>query len=416
MKKLFALLLAITIFSMTASLCFGVSAETTTTEPTAPEAPKADLLDLTFNADGTWNENAAHEKFAPECGVDNTTVSTGETAVYHNGKYYKTNALIIDTYDEWFSIDFGKYATNSDTAVKNEFLTMLADGYTLSCTFEAQHITPDVHKAIFSSTQQGGFGLYFTAGADKSSNPDWAKESGKMFFELSHKGSSAWSNLYSLSYVQNNGDLTANVLYDVIVSYFAEENKLVMYVNGVKTDEITVTDELVQGNTTYKFGLGVDVAAGGLLGDASQGGISIVNAKLYTNPLTETEAKAAYDAVVASLGTAYDTREEVPVVTTTPAPEETTTVPEETTTTPADETTANTPEDTTTEGGNVDVTTTAKPEDTTTAKPEDTTTAKTPDTTAAEKNGGCASMAGMSWALTVPFVALAALTVKKRKY
>ena len=230
-----------------------------------------------------------------------------------------------------------------------------------------------------------------------------------MFFELSHKGSSAWSNLYSLSYVQNNGDLTANVLYDVIVSYFAEENKLVMYVNGVKTDEITVTDELVQGNTTYKFGLGVDVAAGGLLGDASQGGISIVNAKLYTNPLTESEAKAAYDAVVASLGTAYDTREEVPVVTTTPAPADTTT-------TPADETTANTPEDTTTEGGNVDATTTAKPEDTTTAKPEDTTTAKTPDTTAAEKNGGCASMAGMSWALTVPFVALAALTVKKRKY
>ena len=393
---------------MTASLCFGVSAETTTTEPTAPEAPKADLLDLTFNSDGTWNENAAHEKFAPECGVDNTTVSTGETAVYHNGKYYKTNALIIDTYDEWFSIDFGKYATNSDTAVKNEFLTMLADGYTLSCTFEAQHITPDVHKAIFSSTQQGGFGLYFTAGADKSSNPDWAKESGKMFFELSHKGSSAWSNLYSLNYVQNNGELTANVLYDVIVSYFADANKLVMYVNGVKTDEITVTDELVQGNTTYKFGLGVDVAAGGLLGDASQGGISIVNAKLYTNPLTESEAKAAYDAVVASLGTAYDTREEVPVVTTTPAPEETTTVPEDTTTTPADETTANTPEDTTTEGADVDVTTTAKP--------EDTTTAKTPDTTAAEKNGGCASMAGMSWALTVPFVALAALTVKKRKY
>lgn len=409
MKKLFALLLAITIFSMTASLCFSASAEATDSEPTTPVAPKADLLDLTFNEDGTWSENAAHEKFAPECGVDNTTITVGETAVYHNGKYYKANALIIDSYEEWFSIDFGKYATSSDSATKNEFLTMLADGYTLSCTFEAHYITPDVHKAIFSSTQQGGFGLYFTAGSDKSSNPDWAKESGKMFFELSHRGSNAWSNLYSLNYVQNNGDLAEEVLYDVAVSYFAEENKLVMYVNGVKTDEIEVTDELIQGNTTYKFGLGVDVAAEGMLGDASQGGLSIVNAKLYTNPITEAEAKAAYDAVIASLGTAYDTEAEVPVVTTTPAPEETTTAPADTTIAPADETTANEPEDTTTDGGDGEATTTVKPEDTTTAKTPD-------DTTTAEKKNGCASMAGMSWALTLSLGGLVALTVKKRKY
>ena len=409
MKKFFALVLAVALAAVT---CFAASAEVSNVDPTAPTtpvAPEADLLDLSFNEDGTWTENAAHEKFAPECGVDGTTVSVGETAVYHNGKYYKANALLIDSYEEWFSIDFGKYAMSEDSAVKNEFLAMLEDGYTLSCTFQVSQIDAGVHKAIFSSTQQGGFGLYFTAGSDKSSNPDWAKEDGKMFFELSHKGNSAWSNLYSLNYVQNNGDLTVDVLYDVAVSYSKTEGKLVMYVNGVKTDEIAVSDTLYQGNTTYKFGLGVDVGAAGVLGDASQGNMSIVNAKLYTNPLTETEAKAAYDAVIASLGTAYDTREEVPVVTTTPAPEETTTVPADTTTTPADETTANEPEDTTTDGGNSEATTTVKPEDTTTAKTPD-------DTTTDEKKNGCASMAGISWTLTVALGALVALTVKKKKY
>ncbi len=231
--------------------------------------PEADIVDLVFNSDGT----------ATDAGDYNATLSVynggtvGRAQVSHKGVEHTTTGFQITAPNQAFKVDLSAYKTDTD------FTAMLTDGYTLETAFSLESI-PATIIGLFSGTQGGMFGLYLRNG----------------LLELQHKTSGDYAKSIGATAIE------AGEWYHVVAVYDKVAATLNVYLNGALEASVAVSpNDMTPGSGSFVWGLGADTDAAGIPNECMSPPGIFTRAALYSDALTEGQAKTLYTSAVSSM-------------------------------------------------------------------------------------------------------------------
>lgn len=248
------------------------TAEPTTAEPTTTEEPivvvpmPALYADFEFVAGA---EAPVADKAGNVSIVSNTAI-VEETVVSHNGKTTRVDALKTST-NEYVVCKFDNMATAED--VKN----MMQANISIEAFYLCGNGT--YIMGIVCGTQDGGWGL-----AQRQTNVPY-------FIT----GEGAAKKYVS---VDATGPASREELIHVVCNYDYQNMKMEIWINGEKSAEKALGGEFFPGvNDTYNmFCLGSDIKVGGYGGDfPTTGGLTLVNARIYSDALTQEQITYAYE-------------------------------------------------------------------------------------------------------------------------
>ena len=222
--------------------------------------PTADLLDVVFTEEGIADQSAAQM---------NVEVIGTPQVVYN--EELKQNVMMteadVETPVSYLKVD---YAGNQ------AFMDNLADGFTFETTFALRSETIPGDITPFRATESGGFGI------DLLGN---GQIKGVVRTELEGTG--------EYRYAATSAYLKPNLYYHVVGVYDKANGKVSCYVNGGNAANGTALGNFQFPANADSHWLGIGADCGGT--KATDGGdFEIVNARIYSEPMTEVMAKALY--------------------------------------------------------------------------------------------------------------------------
>ena len=222
--------------------------------------PTADLLDVVFTEEGIADQSAAQM---------NVEVIGTPQVVYN--EELKQNVMMteadVETPVSYLKVD---YAGNQ------AFMDNLADGFTFETTFALRSETIPGDITPFRATESGGFGIDLLASGQI-----------KAVVRTELEGVGAYRYANTSAYVK------PNLYYHVVGVYNKATNEVACYVNGgnAATGTAVGNFQFPANDDSHWLGIGAD--CGGT--SATDGGdFEIVNARIYSEPMTEVMAKALY--------------------------------------------------------------------------------------------------------------------------
>lgn len=248
------------------------------------QAPEADLLDVQFNADGSATD------ISP---MKNTVQTVGAPETYYSEPYGK---YVARTVNNWSSTaGSAKNYYKVDFENNQAFRDSLADGHSIETVYKTKYTTlPDHEIKWFAAHQAGGTGFLICT---KNRGKDGGNEI-TFLPNVSTTSSSNWR--FCPSGVVPQSD----VYYDVVGVYNKQEEKAYVYVNGELKNTVDA-----KGNFRFAskgsnwWGIGCDAApAGGQNG----GDFEIVNARVFSSPLSQHDVAALWNNVAAETKAATD--------------------------------------------------------------------------------------------------------------
>ncbi len=237
--------------------------------PDLPATPIADILDISFQEDGSAIN--ASDKF----GLQIETVAGAEMMVYNNADWKRNVAHFNHLPGENTASGYFKADYTGNTNV----IQALEDGHSMEIVF-CSSSKPDGSKELkmFSSHEQGGTG--FLISKDNHGNCI------TFLPNISTNGRSNW--IWTTSGIVPE----AGKYYHVIGVWDKEKEKSFIYVNGELKGSAPAAGSLVLPKSDCLwFGIGVDASANS--GQGAWAG-DIVYAKVYDAALTAEEVKAIY--------------------------------------------------------------------------------------------------------------------------
>lgn len=245
------------------------TAETTTEKPpvvvvTGPEA----YVDISF-ADGKITNAKGNASFT------NEGATVGKASVTFGGNTYEVDALSASK-DKYVIGKFNKLSTSSEMKAWAE------KGFTVEA-FYVMPIKNGAIQGIVCGTQNGGWGLaedktgkpyFITGGGSKYNNGAYAKKPASTT-ELVH-----------------------------VVGVYDMENKLcLIYINGELAQQVSIDSKFIcgEGNTFNYFCLGADINSLLKGGDFPTAGMTMAGAKIYAKALSAEDVTTVYGIAVDSL-------------------------------------------------------------------------------------------------------------------
>lgn len=245
------------------------TAETTTEKPpvvvvTGPEA----YVDISF-ADGKITDAKGNASFT------NEGATVGKASVTFGGNTYEVDALSASK-DKYVIGKFNKLSTSSEMKAWAE------KGFTVEA-FYVMPIKNGAIQGIVCGTQNGGWGLaedktgkpyFITGGGSKYNNGAYAKKPASTT-ELVH-----------------------------VVGVYDMENKLcLIYINGELAQQVSIDSKFIcgEGNTFNYFCLGADINSLLKGGDFPTAGMTMAGAKIYAKALSAKDVTTVYGIAVDSL-------------------------------------------------------------------------------------------------------------------
>ena len=247
-----------------------------TPEPSEPELPEA-YADFEFAGEITDAKGNVT--------VTNKGASVGKTSVTVNGETYETDALMVTESGQYVLCEF-KNLTDA-AAVK----AWAEKGFSVEA-FYVMNSKGDVQGIVCGTETvsgiRGGWGI--------------AENAGKPYFIIGTTG--AYCSGPTAGAVSSTSELV-----HVLAVYDFESKKQYLYINGTAVGSgQTISGSFVPaGNEACnRFCLGADYRAEVNVNDQYSidyltQGMTMVDAKLYSQALTAEQVKAAYDAAVAAL-------------------------------------------------------------------------------------------------------------------
>ena len=223
--------------------------------------PTADLLDVVFNEEGVADQSAAQM---------NVEVIGTPQVVYNED--LKQNVLMTEAADVKTPVSYLKV----DYAGNQAFMDNLADGFTFETTFalRSENIPGDITP--FRATESGGFGIDLLASGQI-----------KTVVRTEIEGVGAYR------YANTSAYLKPNLYYHVVGVYNKATNEVACYVNGGNAASASAVGNFQFPANADSHWLGIGADCGGT--SATDGGdFEIVNARIYSEPMTEAMAKALY--------------------------------------------------------------------------------------------------------------------------
>ena len=243
--------------------------ETTTEKPpvvvvTGPEA----YVDISF-ADGKITDAKGNASFT------NEGATAGKASATFGGNTYEVDALSASK-DKYVIGKFNKLSTSSEMKAWAE------KGFTVEA-FYVMPIKNGAIQGIVCGTQNGGWGLaedktgkpyFITGGGSKYNNGAYAKKPASTT-ELVH-----------------------------VVGVYDMENKLcLIYINGELAQQVSIDSKFIcgEGNTFNYFCLGADINSLLKGGDFPTAGMTMAGAKIYAKALSAEDVTTVYGIAVDSL-------------------------------------------------------------------------------------------------------------------
>ncbi len=219
----------------------------------------ADLLDVVFNEDGTVTDQSP---------MQNEIMAIGQVETKYN-EQFATNAYFSKTNENFLKVD---YSTNE--AMK----AALADGYTMETTFALHDDVITETIKPFCATQTGGFGIEINTAAN-----------------IKHIAYTTIDGKGGYRSSQSTAQTKKGIFYHVVGVYDKVARKVAVYVNGANIGEAAADGELTYPakEVAQWIGIGADPSGNENVGQ-SGANFEIINARIYNEPMTETQAKALY--------------------------------------------------------------------------------------------------------------------------
>ena len=219
--------------------------------------PTADLLDIVFNEEGIADQSAAQQ----------SVEVIGTPKVVYNEEL-KQNVMMTEA-NGTTPVSYLKVPYAGNQALMDN----LADGFTFETTFaiRSERIPGDITP--FRATESGGYGI------DLLSN---GQIKGVVRTELEGSG--------EYHYATTSVYAKPNLYYHVVGVYDKANGKVNCYVNGgnAATGTALGTFQFPANDESRWLGIGADC------GNTNGGNFEIVNARIYSEPMTEAMAKALY--------------------------------------------------------------------------------------------------------------------------
>ena len=218
--------------------------------------------------------------------ITNKGASVGKTDVTIGGKTYQADALLITESGQYVLCEFDDFTTPQSVKNWAEGGFSVEAFYVMGEKGEAQGIVCGTEQYPRSTGTRGGWGLAEDA-------------SGQPYFVTATSG-----NKYCNGPTATSATSTSELVHIVAVYDYA--NKLqCMYINGVAVGTGTeIPGEFVPATVSSgvfnQFCLGADAYTGDVI-DFPSVNMTMVDAKIYSQALTATQAKLAYDAAIESL-------------------------------------------------------------------------------------------------------------------
>ncbi|MEG0457487.1 MAG: LamG-like jellyroll fold domain-containing protein, partial [Oscillospiraceae bacterium] len=225
-----------------------------------PYVPEADIMNLSFNANGTVSDLTQKSNISVV-----GTPQIGSIAVSHNGKSGALNGLKINQSGQ------GLIATFPSLTTANAQKELYKNGFTVEAF--AVNLSPSGEQGIISTCQNGGWGL-FTSNADS-----------KFIVNTANSYKECFSSAIS----------TTNLTHYLGV-YDFKNGVLSIYINGVLNNKMSISSELTPGSgqAIDKISIGGDVDYYGAMTQSLMTNGIIVNAKVYSTVVNNIQAKEIY--------------------------------------------------------------------------------------------------------------------------
>ena len=242
--------------------------ETTTEEPpvivvTGPEA----YVDIDF-ADGKITDTKGNASFT------NEGATVGKASVTFGGNTYEVDAL---------SASNGKYVVGKfdKLSTSSEMKAWAESGFTVEAFYVMS--TKGSAQGIVCGTQNGGWGL----AEDKTGKPYFITGGG--------------SKYNGGAYAKKPASTTE--LVHVVGVYDMESKLCLIYINGELAQQVSIDSKFIcgEGNTFNYFCLGDDIKTTLKGGDFPTLGMTMVDAKIYAKALSAEDVTTVYGIAVDSL-------------------------------------------------------------------------------------------------------------------
>ena len=240
---------------------------------TAQDAPVADLLDVSFNIDGTA------EDISP---MHNMVEFVGEGPTIAYNAAFDRNVATFNT--SWSTKPAGYYKINFEN--NQEFRDAIADGHSLEILVMPNYegTLQNVEAKPFSAMQAGGTGFLICTTSNGG-----GKNSFTFLPNVSTTGASTWR------WATSGVTPMVGFYYHVIGVWNKEEAKAYIYVNGELCNAVDAPGEFRFANEGCNwFCVGGDASASGA--EAGWTG-DIILARVYDKPLTGEEAGVLWNIV-----------------------------------------------------------------------------------------------------------------------
>ncbi len=243
--------------------------ETTTEKPpvvvvTGPEA----YVDISF-ADGKITDAKGNASFT------NEGATVGKASVTFGGNTYEVDAL---------SASKGKYVIGKfdKLSTSSEMKAWAESGFTVEAFYVMS--TKGSAQGIVCGTQNGGWGL----AEDKTGKPYFITGGG--------------SKYYNAGAYAKKPSSTAELVH--VVGVYDMANKLcLIYINGELAQQVSIDSKFIcgEGNTFNYFCLGADINSLLKGGDFPTAGMTMAGAKIYAKALSAEDVTTVYGIAVDSL-------------------------------------------------------------------------------------------------------------------
>ncbi len=220
------------------------------------------IADVCFYRDGTYADLAHNASFRTEGSGMVEPVSVTHQGITATIPGYRNTGEDKQA----MGVDLSAYAE------EEAFQKTLSGGYSIEAAVQYTEEPGNRQIGIFSSTQNGMFGLWFDNG----------------FFKFQH---------FDTDYrtVFGKEKIRIGELYHLMGVYDAEKNQILFYVNGQLQNTLHVSG-LTFGESPFIYVIGADIGTGKTITDYAAGASIYTKAALYSGALTEQEVQQAYQS------------------------------------------------------------------------------------------------------------------------
>ena len=253
------------------------------TDPLETTSVPSGIPDPTMSADFTPRDGVIASmglfggtEFGDTVGYASTIVAGGEFGSYqvtHKGETYTLPAYCKTAADgQAAALDLSAYADDPNLR------TAIADGYTIELTVQLTEDPGEGFQALFSSTQNGMFGL--------------AMRNGHFLFQQFN--GTGYTDAISETEVR------VGELYHLVGVYNAQHNDLRLYVNG-EEQAVVKAGTFGFGESPFIYVIGADVGYSHVITDYPSPPAIFTKAALYDASMSASEVSVLYDTAVKEL-------------------------------------------------------------------------------------------------------------------